>query len=95
MHRPTCDWLCDHPTGGSDTQHHDQVDLWQKVEDLKHLLGGDTDTEEGKTILQEWKKLTLYQGALYHWHALTGELEGVLQFVVPKVHWVDVMNGCH
>ena len=38
----------------------------QKVQDLKHLLGKDTDTEEGKTILIEWKKLTLYQGALYH-----------------------------
>ena len=50
----------------------------QKVQDLKHLLGDETNTEEGKTILQERKKLTLYKGALYHCHTPTGELEGVL-----------------
>ena len=38
----------------------------QKVQDLKHLLGDDKNTEEGKTILQEQKKLMLYQGALYY-----------------------------
>ena len=57
-----------------------------KVQDLKHLLGDDTYMEEGKTILQEQKKLTLHQGALYHCHTLTGELEEVLQFVVPMTH---------
>ena len=40
----------------------------QKVQDLKHLLGDDADTEEDKTVLQEWKKLTFYQGCLYHHH---------------------------
>ena len=48
-----------------------------KVQDLKHLLGDDMNTEERKAILQEWKKLMLYQGALYHHHTLTGELEEV------------------
>ena len=66
----------------------------QKVQDLKHLLGDDANTEEGKTILQEWKKVTLHQGALYHHHKPTGELE-VLWFVVPMAHWVAAMNGCH
>ena len=50
----------------------------QKLQDLKHLLGGDADMEDGKTILQEWKKLTLYQGALDHCHTPVGELEEVL-----------------
>ena len=50
----------------------------QKVQDLKHLLGDDANTEERKTILQEWKKLTLYQGALYHCHTPTDEVEEVL-----------------
>ena len=45
----------------------------QKVQDLKHLLGDDTETEEGKTIFWEQKKLTLYQGALYHYHTPNGE----------------------
>ena len=42
-----------------------------KVQDLKHLLGDDANTEDGKTILQEWKKLMLYQGTLYHHHTPT------------------------
>ena len=67
----------------------------QKVQDLKHLLGDDADTEKGKAILWEWKELTLYQGALYHCHTPTGELEEVLWFEVPKAHQVAAMNGCH
>ena len=66
-----------------------------KVQDLKHLLGDDTKTEKGKTILQEQKKLMLYQGALYHCHTPNGELEEVLQFIVPMAHWVAATNGCH
>ena len=58
----------------------------QKVQDLKHLLGDDANTEEGKTILWEQKNLVLYQGALYHHHTPTGKLEEVLQFMVPKTH---------
>ena len=63
----------------------------QKVQDLKHLLGDDPNTEEGK----EQKKLMIYQGALYHLHTPTGKLEEVFQFVVPMAHWVAAMNGCH
>ena len=66
-----------------------------KVWDLKHLLGDDANTEEGKTILQEGKKLMLYQGVLYHHHTPTGKLEEVLQSVVPTAHWAAAMNGCH
>ena len=43
--------------------------------DLKHLLGDDTNTEKGNTILWEQKKLTLYQGALSPRHTPTGKLE--------------------
>ena len=50
---------------------------------------------EGKAVLQERKKLTLYQRALYHCHTLAGKLEEVLQFVVPTAHQVAAMNGCH
>ena len=67
----------------------------QKVQDLKHLLGGDADPEEGKTILWEHKKLMLYQGALYHCHTPAGKLEEVLWLMVPKAHRVAAMNGCH
>ena len=44
------------------------------VQDLKHLFGDNANTEEGMAILQEWKKLTLYQGVLYHQHTPGGEL---------------------
>ena len=45
----------------------------QKVQDLKHLLGDDTNTGEEKTILHEQKKLRFYQGALYHHHTPTSK----------------------
>ena len=67
----------------------------QKVQDLKHLLGDDANAEEGKTILWEWRKITLYQGALYNCHTPPGGLEEVLWFLVPKAHWVAAMNGCN
>ena len=57
-----------------------------KVQDLKPLLGGDTNTEDGKTILQEKKKLMPYQRALYHCHTSMDMLEEVLQFLVPMAH---------
>ena len=67
----------------------------QKAQDLKHLLEDDANTEEGKTILWKWKKLLLYQGALYYCHIPAGKLEEVLWFIVPKAHQVAAMNGCH
>ena len=67
----------------------------QKVQDLKHLLGDNMNTEEEKAILQEHKKLMLYQGALYHHQTLAGKLEKVLWFIVPMAHQVAAMNGCH
>ena len=68
MCRPTCDWLGDYPIGGCNTQDCIEWISGWKVQDLKHLLGDNTNTEQDKTILQEQKKLMLYQGALYHHH---------------------------
>ena len=65
-----------------------------KVQNLNHLLGDDANTEEEMAILQEQKKLMLYQGTLYHCHTSAGDLE-VLWFIVPTAHWVAAMNGCH
>ena len=47
----------------------------QKVQNLKHLLGNNVNTEEGMVILWEWKRLVLYQGALYHCHTPAGKLK--------------------
>ena len=51
--------------------------------------------EEGMAILRKWKKFTLHQGALYHSHILTRELEEAMQFIVPMAHRVAAINGCH
>ena len=66
----------------------------RKVQNLKHPLGDDVNAEEGVAILQEWKKLMLYQGALYDHHTLAGKLRELLQFVVPT-HGVAAMNRYH
>ena len=66
-----------------------------KVEDLKHLLGDDGNTEEDMVTLWEQKKLMLCQGAFYHHHTPAGELEEAMQFIVPKAHWVATMTRCH
>ena len=66
-----------------------------KVQYLKHLLGDHDAMEEGMTILREWKKFTLHQGALYHCHTPARELEEAIQFVVPMAPRVAAMNVCH
>ena len=66
-----------------------------KVQDLKHLLAHDMNTEEGMAIFQEWKNLILYQSALYHHHTSAGKLEECVWFIVPTAHRVAAMNGCH
>ena len=66
-----------------------------KGQDLKHLQGDHAMMEEGMAILRKRKKFTLHQGALYHYHTPTGELEEAIQFVVPIAHRVVTMNGCH
>ena len=57
-----------------------------KVQNLKHLLGDHTATEEGMAILREWKKFTLPQGAIYHCHTPFGEQEEV-QKAVSHMGW--------
>ena len=66
-----------------------------KVQDLRHLLGDHATVEEGMAILRERKIFTLHQGALYHCHTLSRELEEALQFVVRMAHRVAAMNRCH
>ena len=72
----------------------DWISNW-KLQNLKHLLGDDTYTEEGMANLWEQKKLVLYKGALYHPHTLAGKQGEVIWFVVPMAHWVTAMNRCH
>ena len=61
-----------------------------KVQALKHLLGEDADTKEGKTILREQRKLTLSRSSLSppysHWQ--TG---GSFLICVPQ----GSLDSCH
>ena len=57
-----------------------------KVQDLKHLLGEDTNTEKEMVILQEWRKLMPCQGTLYHHHMPASKLEEVMWCVVPMAY---------
>ena len=66
------------------------TDWWLPNRRIQYLRLGSNGSLTGKCrdIRQEWKKLMLYQGALYHCHTPTGKLEEVLQFIVPMAHWV-------
>ena len=76
------DWVDCTQCRGPNTQDCDQVDLRAEGTGPKTPAGKMImNTEEGKIILWEWKKLMLYQGALYHCHTSAGELEEVLQFM--------------
>ena len=66
-----------------------------KVEDLKHLLGDHTATEEGMATLREWKKFMLHQGAFYHCHTPAGKLEEAMQLIGSMDHRAVAMNRCH
>ena len=65
-----------------------------KVQDLKHLLGDNANTEEGMAILQEWKNWRSTKEP-YHHHTQASKLEEVVQFIVPMGHQVTAMYGCH
>ena len=55
---PVTDWVTTNQENPTLKAVIEWISDW-KVMDLKHLLGDDANTEEGKTILQKWKKLML------------------------------------
>ena len=67
----------------------------QKKTDLKALLVEHASSEEGQLILQNWQNFTIHQGALYLHSMPKGETGDLLLFVVPKVHQIATLNGCH
>ena len=67
----------------------------QKKTDLKTLLGEHASSEDGQLILQNCQNFTIHQKALYLCSLPKGKSEDLLVFVVPKVHWVATLYGCH
>ena len=67
----------------------------QKKTDLRTLLGEHASSEEGQMVWRNHQNFTTLQNALYLQSMPKGENEGLLLFVVPKVHWIATLNGCH
>ena len=63
--------------------------IWNSCWEMTQIL------RREKLSFWQQKRQMLYQGALYHCHMPTGELEEVLQCVVPMAHWVAAMNEWH
>ena len=67
----------------------------QRKTDLKTILGEHDSSEEGWLILQNHQNFMIYQKALYLCSMPKSENEDLLLVVVPKVHQVTTLNGCH
>ena len=67
----------------------------QKKTDLKTLLGEHATSEEGRLVWRNYQNFTIYQKALYLCTMPEGENEDLLLFMVPRVHRVAALNGCH
>ena len=63
----------------------DWLEAWKNM-DLKTLLGEHAFSMDGQLI---------HQKALYLCTTPKGESEDLILFMVPKVHWVATLNGCH
>ena len=67
----------------------------QKKTDLKTLLGEHVSSKEGQLVWRNHQNFMIHQKALYLSSVPKGENEDLLLFVVPKVHRVATLNGCH
>ena len=67
----------------------------QKKTDLKTLLREHASSEEGWLVWHNHQNFMTLQNALYLWSMPKGENEDLLLFMVPKVHWVTTLYGCH
>ena len=67
----------------------------QKKTDLKTLLGEYASSKKGHLVLRNHQNFTIHLKALYLCSKPKGENEDLLLFVVPRVHWVTALNGCH
>ena len=91
-----------HMTDWAKTQREDPVlnavlDLLeaQKKTNLKTLLGEHASSVDGKLVWRNCQNFVIHQKSLYLWTAPKGESEDLMLFVVPRVHLVAALNGCH
>ena len=67
----------------------------QKRTDLRTLLGEHASSKEGQMVWQNHQNIMTLQNTLYLCSMPKGENENLLLFVVPKVHQITTLNGCH
>ena len=67
----------------------------QKKTNLRTLLGEHASSEEGQMVWRSHQNFMTLQNALNLCSMPKGENEDLLLFMVPKAHWVAVLNGCH
>ena len=67
----------------------------QKKTDLKTHLGEHASSKEGQLNLQNHQNFTIHKKSLYLCSMPKGKNKDLLLFIVPKVHWVAALNGCH
>ena len=67
----------------------------QKKMDLKTLLGQHASSVDGQLVRRNHQNFVIHQKALYLCTTSKGESEDLMHFVVPKVHEVAALNGCH
>ena len=75
----------------------DAVFCWleaKKKTDLRTVLRKHASSEEGQILWRNHQNFMVLHDALY-WHSMPkGENEELLLFIVPKIHWTAVLNGC-
>ena len=67
----------------------------QKKTDLKTLLGDHAFSKEGQWVWRNCQIFTIDQKAFYLHSMPRDKNEDLLLFVVPRVHRVTTLNGCH
>ena len=67
----------------------------QKKTNLRTLLGDHASSKEGWVVWRNHQNFMTLQNALYLHSPPKGENEDLLPFMVLKVHWTPVLNGCH
>ena len=72
----------------------DWLEAWKKI-DLKMLLGEHASSEEGRFIWRNHQNFTVHQKALYLHSTPKVQNEDLLLLVVPRMHKVAALKGCH
>ena len=67
----------------------------QKKTDLKTLFGEHASSEAGSLVWRHHQNFMINQKALYLCMTPKGESEDLMLFMVPRVHRVAPLNGCH